>query len=289
MERMADVSGRTEPVIFRETLALHGIEYTANLYRQFADEQARGYTDRITDLRQRGRALPGAADALATLARRDDALQSVLTGNTRPASHTKLGAFGLDAHLNLDAAAFGTDSDERADLVDIARHRAAQLTGLAFGPTSIVLIGDTPADVAAAQDGDARIIAVASGGFSADAVALLWETVRDRHEFGAFVQRASPQLLRWESRYGWTTLGWGQVSEKETSLASVLARMLAAPDAWTTFTDCYLAALDQAPVPTRPPRHGSTARAVAATTVSPAGAGQEPGRMARAPASRSFR
>jgi hypothetical protein len=78
-----------------------------------------------------------------------------------------------------------------------------------------------------------------------DAVALLWETVRDRHDFAAFVQRAAPQLLRWESRYGWTH-GWGQVSEKEASLASVLARMLAAPDAWTAVADCYLAALDQA-------------------------------------------
>ena len=79
-----------------------------------------------------------------------------------------------------------------------------------------------------------------------DAVALLWETVRDRHEFGAFVRRAAPQLLRWESRYGWTTHGWGQVPEKEASLASVLARMLVAPEAWTTFTDCYLSALDEA-------------------------------------------
>ncbi len=69
--------------------------------------------------------------------------------------------------------------------------------------------------------------------------------MRDRHGFGAFAQRAAPQLLRWESRYGWTH-GWGQVCEKETSLASVLARMLAAPDAWITFTTHYLAALDQA-------------------------------------------
>ena len=78
-----------------------------------------------------------------------------------------------------------------------------------------------------------------------DAAALLWETVRDRHGFSAFARQSAPQLLRWESRYGWTTHGWGQVCEKETSLASVLARMLAAPDAWTTFADCYLAALDR--------------------------------------------
>jgi hypothetical protein len=77
-----------------------------------------------------------------------------------------------------------------------------------------------------------------------DAVALLWESVRDRHGFDAFVSRAAPQLVRWESRYGWTR-GWGQVAGKETSLAAALANMLAAPDAWTTFAACYLDALDQ--------------------------------------------
>ena len=58
-----------------------------------------------------------------------------------------------------------------------------------------------------------------------DAAALLWETVRDRHGFSAFARQSAPQLLRWESRYGWTTHGWGQVCEKETSLASVLAAL----------------------------------------------------------------
>jgi phosphoglycolate phosphatase-like HAD superfamily hydrolase len=171
LQQMADVSGRTEPVIFRETLALHGIDDPGNLFSVFADEQARGYAERVDELRQRGRALPGAAQALNALAKRDDAFQSVLTGNTRPSAEIKLNAFGLGTHLDLDAAAYGTDSDERADLVDIARHRATQRTGRSFGPESTVLIGDTPADVAAAQDGGARIIAVATGNSSTDDLA----------------------------------------------------------------------------------------------------------------------
>jgi hypothetical protein len=77
-----------------------------------------------------------------------------------------------------------------------------------------------------------------------DAAALLWETIRDRHGFSVFAQQAAAQLLRWESRYGWTR-GWGQVCEKETSLASVLARMLRVPDTWASFAGHYLAALDQ--------------------------------------------
>jgi hypothetical protein len=79
-----------------------------------------------------------------------------------------------------------------------------------------------------------------------DAAALLWETVRDRHGFPVFAQRAAPQLLRWESPHGWTRSGWGPLREKETSLTSVLARMLRVPDMWTAFASRYLEALDAA-------------------------------------------
>jgi hypothetical protein len=78
-----------------------------------------------------------------------------------------------------------------------------------------------------------------------DATAMLWESMRDRHGFQIFAERAVVQLIRWESRYGWTRTGWGQISAKETSLANVLARMLSVPDMWTVAADRYLHALDQ--------------------------------------------
>jgi hypothetical protein len=77
-----------------------------------------------------------------------------------------------------------------------------------------------------------------------DAAAMLWQTAAGRHGLPAFAELAAPQLIRWESRYGWTR-GWGQVHAKETSLASVLARMLPAPGAWTVFAGCYLDALTE--------------------------------------------
>jgi hypothetical protein len=78
-----------------------------------------------------------------------------------------------------------------------------------------------------------------------DAAATLWEFARERHGFARFATAAAAQLPRWESAYGWSRSGWGKLAEKETSLASVLARTLRAPDAWTAFADCYLDALDQ--------------------------------------------
>jgi hypothetical protein len=54
------------------------------------------------------------------------------------------------------------------------------------------------------------------------------------------------QLIRWESDYGWTRRGYGQVAERETSLAVPLARLLTTPDMWRGFAEAYLAALDAA-------------------------------------------
>lgn len=77
-----------------------------------------------------------------------------------------------------------------------------------------------------------------------DEVAQLWTRVRDHAGFTVFAEQAAPQLVRWESRYGWTRTGFGQVAQKESPLASVLALMLQVRDAWMTFADRYLAALD---------------------------------------------
>lgn len=163
LKKMPELAGRTEPVIFSEALKANGIEPGEDLYGQFAEAQARGYAIHLDELRARGRALPGAAEALRALSERNDVIQSVLTGNTRPSAEIKLRAFGLDRYLDFDIAAYGTDDDTRANLVNVARQRAEKAHGINFDDGAIVLIGDTPNDVAAAQASRARIIAVATG------------------------------------------------------------------------------------------------------------------------------
>ena len=79
-----------------------------------------------------------------------------------------------------------------------------------------------------------------------DAVAALWESVLRHDGFAAFARRGPEQLVRWEADYGWTRRGYGQVPEKETPLAVVLARLLATPDMWRKFAGSYLEALEAA-------------------------------------------
>lgn len=168
LETMPELAGRTEPVIFRDALKANGVSTSEDLYPEFAAEQARGYVDHLDDLRRRGRALPGAAEALRELSQRDDVTQSVLTGNTRPSAEIKLYAFDLDGYLDFNIGAYGTDDDTRANLVTIARQRAEEACGHPFDKGLTVLIGDTPNDVAAAHQSGARIVAVASGRDTAD-------------------------------------------------------------------------------------------------------------------------
>jgi hypothetical protein len=91
-----------------------------------------------------------------------------------------------------------------------------------------------------------------------DAAGLLWGHRRDRHGFDAFAVSAAAQLVRWESRHGWTRRGFGQTAEKETSLATVLNGMLTVTDMWVTFARHYLDALDRTPVSDGTRRYSSS-------------------------------
>jgi phosphoglycolate phosphatase-like HAD superfamily hydrolase len=80
----------------------------------------------------------------------------------------KLSAFGLDGYLDFEVGGYGSDNDVRAKLVQVAQQRASTKYGVSFGPTTTVLVGDTPRDVRAGLDGGARVVGVASGSDSMD-------------------------------------------------------------------------------------------------------------------------
>jgi phosphoglycolate phosphatase-like HAD superfamily hydrolase len=163
LTKMPELAGRTEPVIFRDALRINGVAEQEGLYARFAEEQAQGYADHFDDLIDRGRALPGAVEAVRTLASRADVVQSVLTGNTKPSAEIKLLAFGLYEYIDMEIGAYGTDDDARANLVGIARQRAEEAHAQDYEGGQTILIGDTSNDVAAALGSGARIIAVATG------------------------------------------------------------------------------------------------------------------------------
>ena len=144
----------------------------------------------------RGHALPGAVAALTAVEAlgAGAAVQSVLTGNVRPVAEAKLAAFGLDGYLDLAIGAYGEEHEVRAELVHLARDRAAAGYGRDFGGPATVLVGDTPLDVAAAAESGARSVAVATGGSTAAELAAAGadRVLPDLTDTGAFLAALAP-------------------------------------------------------------------------------------------------
>jgi phosphoglycolate phosphatase-like HAD superfamily hydrolase len=106
--------------------------------------------------------LPGVHEILARL--RDLGVrQSLLTGNLEPIARLKLTAAGLADYVDWSIGAFGSDHRDRTCLVPITRQRLLDQYSSAPAAQDIVVLGDTPRDIACARAGGARAIAVATG------------------------------------------------------------------------------------------------------------------------------
>jgi phosphoglycolate phosphatase len=168
------MAGRTDRAIALDILAGAGIADARGQIDKFQAIQAAHAPALADRIRARGRVLPGVPAALAAVAQGRPGvrvIQSVLTGNVRSMADVKLASLGLTRHLDLDAGAYGTESEIRADLVPVAQRNAAARYGEDFSGARTVLVGDTPLDVEAALAAGARAVGVATGGFSAEDLA----------------------------------------------------------------------------------------------------------------------
>jgi phosphoglycolate phosphatase len=165
MPQPGSMSGRTDRAIAIEVLGLAAVAEPRQVVDEFHGRMAAHAAGLADMVRQRSRALPGAADAVSALAGAG-VVQSLLTGNIRPLAEIKLGPLGLTDHLDLDVGAYGDADEVRAELVPLARSRAARAYATGFDGPATVLVGDTPLDVEAALATGARAVAVATGQFT---------------------------------------------------------------------------------------------------------------------------
>ena len=163
-------AGRTDLEIAHDMLAQSGIEPREGMLEEFGDRLEQAVASRAEALSERGRALPGAHEALERLHGEPRVLQSLLTGNIAPNARTKLAAFGLERHVDFEIGAYGSDNRMRGRLVAIAREKAERKHRLELRPADVVLVGDTPLDVQAAHEGGARAVGVATGPYDVGAL-----------------------------------------------------------------------------------------------------------------------
>lgn len=129
----------------------------------------------------------GAPSVLQQLQARQGYAVGLGTGNIRRGAQIKLGAVGLFDHFRFGG--FGCDHADRAQLLAIGAARGAALLGRDVRDCDVVVIGDTPKDVAAARAIGASCLGVATGRFSA-------QELRDSGAHYAAETLASPEALR---------------------------------------------------------------------------------------------
>ncbi len=159
--------GKTDPQIVSELLA--AAEHPNSSSESHIAEVCGTYVELLkAELASGARQvhpLDGVINLVDVLEQRDDALVGLLTGNVQEGATLKLAAAGIDAR-RFRVGAFGSDHARRDQLPAIAAGRAQGVMGFSPRGESLVIIGDTPADVTCGSALSARAIAVATGSYS---------------------------------------------------------------------------------------------------------------------------
>ena len=159
-------AGLTDPYIARTLMrhaGFHDREIDSRLdalWERYAAELERILVERAA----RARVHAGVIELLDLLEGAGAAI-GLVTGNIEGGARRKLGACGL-AH-RFAFGSYGSDAENRDELPPIAIERARRATGREFAPERTWIIGDTPRDISCARAAGIRVLAVATGSFSA--------------------------------------------------------------------------------------------------------------------------
>jgi len=163
------VPGRTDTIILSDVLARHGLEADGEALACLLALYFRCLSEALDGLPSRYGPLPGVVALLEALTAQPSITVALLTGNHSEGARLKLGRFGLDGYF--DVGAFGEDAADRNDLVPVALARARTRGMPEVGARDVVVVGDTPLDVACGLAHGSRTVAVATGGSSAEELA----------------------------------------------------------------------------------------------------------------------
>ena len=162
-----EIAGRTDWVIFSDALQRIGHQLDEELFGRLRAAHIANMREEIVHAGHGHKGvMPGVRDLLQQLEPRDDVFLGLLTGNFVDAARIKLEHFDLWRYFR--CGAYGDDAADRNALVPIAleRARAAGLDDIGY--TDVVVIGDTPYDVACARAVGALPVAVATGNFTVE-------------------------------------------------------------------------------------------------------------------------
>jgi phosphoglycolate phosphatase-like HAD superfamily hydrolase len=165
-----DMAGKTDWSIITDLMRLAGLaedQIEAGRERAFA-AYARQMEAAVPHLRMQ--LLPGVPDLLARLAENEHFVLGLVTGNVREAVPHKLRAAGSDPVL-FRFGAYGSEHFDRNQLPALALDRLRAFNGYEVSPGDVLVIGDTPHDIACARHAGVKVLCVATGTYDRAALA----------------------------------------------------------------------------------------------------------------------
>jgi phosphoglycolate phosphatase-like HAD superfamily hydrolase len=160
-------AGKTDLQIVREGLKRLDIPQDGALPHSLLDL----YLGYLSDELSIGKAhvKVGVFELLHVLSTNKNIYLGLLTGNFKRGAELKLAQFGLMQFFPVGA--FGSDSENRLQLLPIAVERLRETENVSVPYENCVVIGDTPRDVECARVHGAASVAVATGPYSVEELA----------------------------------------------------------------------------------------------------------------------
>ena len=161
------VAGRTDWIILSDALERMGRDLDQQLFSALRDRYVTYLREEIKVPGHGVKAImPGIQALLDDLQARDGVYLGLLTGNFEAGARIKLEYFDLWRYFQ--CGAFGDDAADRNALVPFAVSRARDCGVPDLAPQDILVVGDTPHDIACARAVGATPVAVATGMFTTE-------------------------------------------------------------------------------------------------------------------------
>jgi phosphoglycolate phosphatase-like HAD superfamily hydrolase len=180
--------GKTDPAIAREILHVRlnknaaetgQIDSILEAYLSFLKEEVR--------VSPNYRVLPGIISVLDEASSREDVVLGLATGNIESGARIKLDRGKLNPYFAFGG--FGSDSEDRTELVQKAAAKGAARAGKPVQPSDTFVIGDTPLDIDAGKRAGFKTVGVATGSYSIEelldsgATLAIQDFEQDRDQF----------------------------------------------------------------------------------------------------------
>lgn len=156
--------GALDPLLFRELAHKGGHRVTEALHAEFRAAYVRELARELDGPARPTERMPGVLELLVRLRTARPAVLGMLTGNYAETGRLKLERAGIEPDW-FEPVIWGDCADSRPGLVRHALGLRPEVR-----PFDVIVIGDTPKDVACALENGARCLAVATGFHSVEAL-----------------------------------------------------------------------------------------------------------------------